>query len=135
MCFPVLTSKTNDISSNFQFFRLSEVFINYHIKNQTKSKKYASTGFPFKNLNSYSEKLSKNLTKTNCSIYPNTLDIKFSNKYWQIFSNNGSTFHLYGAYLGKMKTAGFYHIHIWAILYISDNFLQSTTIIHNCNWL
>ena len=37
-----------------------------------------------------------------CSIYPNILDLKYSNIYWQIFKNHSSTFHLYGAYFGKI---------------------------------
>ena len=37
-----------------------------------------------------------------CSIYPKILDINFSNTYWQIFKNQGSTFHLYGAYFGSI---------------------------------
>ena len=37
-----------------------------------------------------------------CSIYPDILnDIEYRNTYWQIFRNNGYTFHLYGAYFGK----------------------------------
>ena len=42
-----------------------------------------------------------------CSLYPGILDIKYRNNYWQIFkifaSANvvRSTYHLYGAYLGK----------------------------------
>ena len=35
-----------------------------------------------------------------CSIYPDISKIKFSNTYWQIFNNNGSNFHLHGAYFG-----------------------------------
>ena len=40
-------------------------------------------------------------SKESCSIYPNILDINFSNKYWQIFKIGSSTLHLYGAYFGK----------------------------------
>ena len=51
----------------------------------------------------------KNITthrKDGCSIYPNILnDIEYRNTYWQIFRNNGSTFHLFGAYFGKIFTA------------------------------
>ena len=43
-----------------------------------------------------------NASKESCSIYPNILDINFSNKYWQIFKNGSSTLHLYGAYFGKL---------------------------------
>ena len=55
----------------------------------------------------------KNLTsdeQQGCSQYPDILNIEFRNKYWQIFktydSNNNreATYHLYGAYLGKIQT-------------------------------
>lgn len=37
--------------------------------------------------------------KFGCSTYPSILDIKYSNKYWQQFRYQESTFYLYGAYL------------------------------------
>ena len=40
--------------------------------------------------------------KSGCSIYPNILDLKYSNTYWQIFNNRSATFHLYGAYFGRI---------------------------------
>ena len=44
----------------------------------------------------------KTSKRNSCSIYPDILnDIEYRNTYWQIFRNNGSTFHLYGAYFGK----------------------------------
>ena len=43
-----------------------------------------------------------NASKESCSIYPNIIDINFSNKYWQIFKNGSTTLHLYGAYFGKL---------------------------------
>ena len=53
----------------------------------------------------------KNITiskKDGCSIYPNILnDIEYRNTYWQIFRNKGSTFHLFGAYFGKIFSASF----------------------------
>ena len=57
--------------------------------------------------------LSMNTTTTSrkdkCSIYPNILnDIEYRNTYWQIFRNKGSTFHLYGAYFGKIFNVSFY---------------------------
>ena len=74
---------------------------NYYIKKQTKFKKTTAAA-PNKNNTLYSKKLSENIAKPNCSIYPNTQDIKFRNNYWQIFSNQGSTLHLYGAYFGEI---------------------------------
>ena len=44
-----------------------------------------------------------------CSQYPDILNIEYRNKYWQIFktydANNTreATYHLYGAYLGKIQ--------------------------------
>ena len=44
----------------------------------------------------------KTFKRKRCSIYPDILnDIEYRNTYWQIFRNNGSTFHLYSAYFGK----------------------------------
>ena len=37
-----------------------------------------------------------------CSIYPEIFDLEYRNTYWQIFRTYGSTFHLYGAYFGKI---------------------------------
>ena len=56
--------------------------------------------------------LSMKMTQTSrsdgCSIYPNILnDIEYRNTYWQIFRYKGSTFHLYGAYFGKIFNATF----------------------------
>ena len=45
----------------------------------------------------------KNLKKQGCSLYPNILDINFSNTYWQIFKSHGSTFYLHGAYFGSRE--------------------------------
>ena len=45
-----------------------------------------------------------------CSLYPGILDIEYRNNYWQIFKiidNTNvvrSTYHLYGAYFGKILT-------------------------------
>ena len=52
----------------------------------------------------------KNKTESDggCSVYPGILDIEYRNNYWQIFkiSDNAkvvrSTYHLYGAYFGKI---------------------------------
>ena len=41
--------------------------------------------------------------KKGCSIYPQIIDIKFSNTYWQLFKNQSSTLYLYGAYFGKIS--------------------------------
>ena len=44
----------------------------------------------------------KNITRhktSGCSSYPSVFDIEYRNKYWQMFSCQDSTFHLYGAYL------------------------------------
>ena len=44
-----------------------------------------------------------------CSVYPGILDIEYRNNYWQIFKISDhakvvrSTYHLYGAYFGKMR--------------------------------
>ena len=35
-----------------------------------------------------------------CSIYPDILNIDYSNKYWQIFKSEKVTFYLYSAILG-----------------------------------
>lgn len=54
----------------------------------------------------------KNLTdngEKGCSLYPGILDIEYRNDYWQIFkivdhdNVDKSTYHLYGAYFGKMS--------------------------------
>ena len=43
-----------------------------------------------------------------CSVYPGILDIEYRNNYWQIFKISDhanvvrSTYHLYGAYFGKI---------------------------------
>ena len=39
-----------------------------------------------------------------CSIYPDILNIEYSNKYWQIFRSENATFYLYSAILGIKKT-------------------------------
>ena len=44
---------------------------------------------------------------TSCSIYPDISKITFSNTYWQIFTNNGLIFHLYGAYFGRILKSSF----------------------------
>ena len=36
-----------------------------------------------------------------CSIYPDILDIEYSNKFWQLFRQEDATFYLYSAILGK----------------------------------
>jgi len=36
---------------------------------------------------------------TSCTKYPSVIDLKLSNKYWQILESSNGTFHLYGAYL------------------------------------
>ena len=41
----------------------------------------------------------KGSKKFGCSTYPSILDIEYSNKYWQLFRYQDSTFYLYGAYL------------------------------------
>ena len=51
-----------------------------------------------------------------CSIYPDISKIKFSNTYWQIFNNNGSNFHLHGAYFGGILQS------MWKINLIYDIF-------------
>ena len=35
-----------------------------------------------------------------CSIYPDIMNIEYSNKYWQIFKSENATFYLYSAILG-----------------------------------
>ena len=57
---------------------------------------------PEMSLNINNMENSKAKEELGCSTYPTILDIKFSNTYWQIFNNNGSTFYLYGAYFGKI---------------------------------
>ena len=39
-----------------------------------------------------------------CSIYPDILDIEYSNKYWQIFRSEKAIFYLYSAILGNKET-------------------------------
>ena len=43
--------------------------------------------------------------KSSCSVYPDMLDIEFSNRFWQLFKshNQKETFFLYGAYLDNRK--------------------------------
>ena len=47
-----------------------------------------------------------------CSVYPGILDIEYRNNYWQIFKISDfarvvrSTYHLYGAYFGKILFFG-----------------------------
>ena len=36
-----------------------------------------------------------------CSIYPDILDIEYSNKFWQLYRHEDATFYLYSAILGK----------------------------------
>ena len=36
-----------------------------------------------------------------CSIYPDILDIEYSNKYWQMFRSENAIFYLYSAILGN----------------------------------
>ena len=38
---------------------------------------------------------------SDCSIYPDILDIEYSNKFWQIYRHEEATFYLYSAILGK----------------------------------
>ena len=69
---------------NQMFLRLQQRFKNVPIVNT---------------LNMSKVEASKN---TGCSIYPNILDLKYSNTYWQIFKNGSATFQLYGAYFGRI---------------------------------
>ena len=39
-----------------------------------------------------------------CSIYPDILDIEYSNKYWQIFRSDNAIFYLFSAILGNKET-------------------------------
>ena len=55
-------------------------------------------------LSSMQMKEAKASKKRGCSLYPEIIDIKFSNTYWQIFRNQSSTLYLYGAYLGKFSS-------------------------------
>ena len=36
-----------------------------------------------------------------CSIYPDILDIEYSNRFWQLYRHEDATFYLYSAILGK----------------------------------
>ena len=40
---------------------------------------------------------------TSCFSYPDVLDIKFNNLYWQVLETEEDTYYLYGAYLGRFS--------------------------------
>ena len=49
-----------------------------------------------------------------CSTYPDILDIEYSNKYWQLYRSENAMFYLYSAILGK------YNIYTYISLYLSN---------------
>ena len=85
----IMALKKNNSGESYE----NQMFL--HLQQRFKNVPIANT----LNMNKVKVKASNN---SGCSIYPNILDLKYSNTYWQIFKNRSSTFHLYGAYFGQI---------------------------------